>query len=407
MSLLNNKYISIYRDLDFEAFYDADRSARKKIIVAHLLILLVPLVFTFFMFFQVEIEFLRWTGFGFGVMLYTIMNSETAAYMFPESREVYKKRMGYIYIPLVIIMGYVGYSVGYELGQMGFTDEEFYSDFYYTMFGIVFSVALFGFCQFGIAQVTRAAKSIWYDKAEVEADLRFATEVQERILSDRIIENDFAEGWGTSVPASELGGDYFELSESADSLYASIGDISGHSFGAGLLMTTCKSALHTHLQYTNDPADVLSKLNMMMLEQSDKSMFATMALLRLDKASSEVTLSSAGHLPVLHFSDGKLHHRYVKAPGLGMSKRARYENITFPVKSGDLFLIYSDGLIETRDENGKIRAPEFFEDIVTKSAGEHSGTAKELGQLILERVQESDHSERFEDDATLIAIHIK
>ena len=408
MPLLDKLNIQFHRDEDFEAFYEADLVSRRRIVTGHFLILLIPFAFTLLWFSQSDLTLVRWAGWGSGAFFFIIIISETVAYMFPKMREVYKTYGNRIIIPLSAVGGFGFFYAGQKMGSELAESTILGTDMLYYGAGFVFCFISFGLAQYGMAQLTRAAKSIWYDKAALEADMRFATLVQERILADTRLEHGNIKAWAASIPASELGGDYFELSASEDRVMASVGDISGHSFGAGLLMTTLKSALHTHLQYIDEPAEVLRRLNSLMMEQSDRSMFATMTLLSIDHASSTATLASAGHLPVFHIdgSSGELHHRYVKAPGLGMSRRAEFSSISFPVSPGDVLLLYSDGLVETRNKEGAIREPAFFEEQIRALLPVLSSGPDAIGKKLMEHVQNSNYASGFEDDATLVVLQV-
>jgi len=410
MSIFDNEIFTIYRDADLEAFYDVDLKNRRKIILAHAIIYFFPVLMAilFTRLFSLD-DFAVWL-IVFALMLYAIVIVETTSYLFPKSREFYKKYFLWIVIPIGILIGMGGYSVGQELfSYVQDDDVDLRTTLRQIIFGGLGVFALFFLSQFGMSQILYASRSLYTRKAEVEADIRFATEIQERILKDVSIDHAVVRAYACSYPANDLGGDFFELSMQDDHLFASIGDISGHSFGAGLLMTLSKSALQTHLGYTHDPAEVLSALNSMLNQQSGREMFATMVLLRLDILKRRVTLSNAGHLPVMHIpaGSGKIIPRHVKGVGLGIIETARYSNLEFDVQPGDLLVLYSDGLVETRDEKMQVREDRFFEDIITGILETGTGSPRELAIELLKKVRESDHSREMEDDSSLIVIEVK
>lgn len=89
-----------------------------------------------------------------------------------------------------------------------------------------------------------------------------------------------------------------------------------------------------------------------------------------------------------------------------MVDKAQYANLEFNVDKGDLLFLYSDGLIETRDEDFKVRDFDVFEEIIKQRVSEPFTNTKELLLKIINDVEQSDNAERFEDDATLIAIKL-
>jgi sigma-B regulation protein RsbU (phosphoserine phosphatase) len=173
-------------------------------------------------------------------------------------------------------------------------------------------------------------------------------------------------------------------------------------------MTMTKSSIQTHLEYNRDPSEITKAINGMFLKQSDRAMYATMTMLKLDTSSRNAEVCNAGHLPVLHYvaATGELETRRNKGLGLGMIDKAEYSNLQFSVDKGDLLFLYSDGLTETRDENSKVRDAEFFEQIIKQKLANSITDPSELTSAILKDTEESDYSDRFEDDATLMVIKV-
>lgn len=409
MTLFDNKQFSIYRDADLEAFYDVNTKYRRKIVAAHAIVYFFPVFFTLLITY-----FYSFGNFGywlivFSLFLYAIAIVETASYLFPKSRAYYKRYFLWIIVPLSILLGLGGFFSVIDFIELSQNREtQIGTTLLHVFAGVAGVFLLFGICQFGLNQILRASKSLYTQKAKAQADIQFATEVQKRILQEVEIDKFGVSAYACSKPANDLGGDFFELSCRDDQLFASIGDISGHSFGAGLLMTLSKSALQTHLEYNSDPAGVMSALNTTLNHQTDRSMYATMTLMRLNMRDRTVTLCNGGHLPVLHIpaDSGKIIHRYEKGIGLGITKTAQYRNIEFKAKKGDLLILYSDGLIETRDEDLQIREAAFLEELVSEIIESGSNSTRGLAAQLLKEVRKHDHSNEMEDDTSLIIIRV-
>lgn len=407
--LLNNKYISIYRDSELKAFYDVPPHVQRKVVYAHLIIHSVVLIalFSFLYLFTEGIIFV--SGALLGLLLYGYIGIETASYMNERTRHLLKKYYWVSVLLLAVLAGLLGAQIAGAAFQ---PDASFLSFFLPFMGAVVTAILVFIWAQFGIGKLLEASGVLHGNMARIEADVRFASEVQKRLLKKEEIKDDATglQASASSLPASELGGDFFELSKSDNQLFAAVGDISGHSFGAGLLMSMTKSALQTHLSYTGDPARVMAALNQMLLKQSDRSMFATMVLMRLDLINRKATLCNAGHMPVFHYvkETRTLETRYRKGVGLGMSARASYENLEFESSPGDLIILYSDGLVETRDEASQVRGSDFFEEMLLNLLREHhpAKTPDEIADLLLQEVIKTDHASEREDDITLVVVGV-
>jgi serine/threonine protein phosphatase PrpC len=404
MSFFNNDYIqvSLYRDADLEAFYDIDPKYRRSIIFAHMMIHFLSVL--------VAVLFLeRFWGdaysnyiWGASLLFYAAIILETIAYMYPASRKLLKKIFPWLFIPIAIFGGYGGYLFGTSVfsSNSGIDWIGTYSA------GIVVGIGIFIWTYLGMSLILKASRAIYTKKAAIEADVRFATEVQKKILQEVSVEHDSLCAYAKSIPANELGGDFFELTRKDDAIFACVGDVSGHSFGAGLLMTMTKSALQTHLHYNNDPSSIALALNQLFLSQSDRSMYSTMAFLKYNASTQQAILCNAGHLPVLHYQkkESRIIQQYKKGLGLGMISSASYENQEFSVQKGDILFLFSDGLIETRDEKNQIRDIEFFKELLIRCIRSEYKSTTELSETIFSEVKKSDHADKFEDDASLIIV---
>lgn len=405
MSFFNNKYIqfSMYRDADLEAFYDIDPKYRRSIIFAHMMIHFLPVIVAVLLFREfLGVTYTLQVSIA-SILFYSGVILETTAYMYPRSRKLFKRIFPWLFIPFTLIGGYGGYVVGTEFFSLG-SLQQFGT--YSATLAVGFGVFIWTYI--GMSLVLKASRAIYTKKASIEADVRFATEVQKRILKDVTIQHHSSKAYAISIPANELGGDYFELSRHEDTIFASVGDVSGHSFGAGLLMTMTKSALQTHLEYNRDPSGIIKSLNRMFLKQSDRRMFATMAMLKLNLSTKKAYLCNAGHHPVLHFvaETGELEDRQIEGIVLGVRDKAEYANLEFSVAKGDVLFLYSDGLIETRDQYLNIRDADFFEQMIKQAVSGPAVDPEELSKGIMAEIEQSDYADRFEDDATLIAIKV-
>ncbi|AXJ02168.1 Serine phosphatase RsbU, regulator of sigma subunit [Cyclonatronum proteinivorum] len=419
MPVFDNKYITIYRDNDFEAFFETSASSRRKLIYAHLLIYLLPVVLAYVLAATIgAIGLLYWVYTGLAWLMYMMVAIETTAYMYPQSRDWFKKIFPWVIPLLAIGGGWLGFHLGVS-AYSGDTETAVPGSFEYVMANDLWRAGLhyagimaaFLLVHTGMSLFLKSARVLYTERAELESDVRFAHEVQNRFLQDVSLTK--AEtgltAFGRSVPASELGGDYFELSENSDGhLIAAVGDISGHSFGAGLLMSVTRSALQTHLMYRQDPAEILNRLNQMLVKQSGRSMFATMVMLRIDPHSRRIQLSNAGHIPVYHYRAAaqKLKKRHIRGLALGMTAKATYDTFLFEAEPGDLLLICSDGLTETRDETGKIRDFASFETLVENRLRQTppDATAQTICETLFQHLSEINHAPAPEDDLTLIVI---
>jgi sigma-B regulation protein RsbU (phosphoserine phosphatase) len=189
----------------------------------------------------------------------------------------------------------------------------------------------------------------------VEHDLEQASVIQGRLLP---LCNTRVNGWEMCYryqPVGPLSGDYCDLvvPESGDEdLYFFFGDVSGKGVAASLLM----SHLHAMLRSLLSPGLVLPSLveraNRLFAESTMSANFATLVSGRAS-SSGEIEICNAGHCYPLIIQKGQI--RSVESTGLpvGLFFSAKYESRKTQLEPGDMVLMYTDGLIESRNSRGE------------------------------------------------------
>jgi len=204
-----------------------------------------------------------------------------------------------------------------------------------------------------------------------------------------------------SLPAAEVGGDYygyFVLSPSR--LAVVLGDVSGHGLASGLLLSGVRSCLHLLVDELDRPALVLRRLDRMVRETTDRRTFVTLLCVVLDHESGTLTLASAGHPPMLKGPGGALMVEVGKgALPLGTRLAATYEQETVPLAPGELLVLYTDGLTEARDHldreygearlaravarAGKVRSARALRDGILEDLSSFKGDGEQLDDITL------------------------
>jgi phosphoserine phosphatase RsbU/P len=148
-----------------------------------------------------------------------------------------------------------------------------------------------------------------------------------------------------------VGGDWYDLFRlPSGRLGVVIGDVAGSGLRAAVVMGRIRSALRAYALETDDPADVLTRLDRK-VQLFEPNAMATAAYAVIDPSRTTVTVSLAGHLPpVLIAANGAAESLAVSADlPLGAMPEAPRRATTLPLPSGSMLLLYTDGLIERRD----------------------------------------------------------
>jgi phosphoserine phosphatase RsbU/P len=161
---------------------------------------------------------------------------------------------------------------------------------------------------------------------------------------------------GRCVPATHIGGDYYDIFLHNDHLDMVIADVSGHSVGAALMMVETRSVLQAQLGQLQRPADMVRTLNELMHDDLSRAeLFITMSYLSYDPATRRLRYTNAGHPPSLLFRPSSGTFAELDAEGLilGVQKEVRFEESALQIEAGDLLLLYTDGITEAEAQTGE------------------------------------------------------
>jgi sigma-B regulation protein RsbU (phosphoserine phosphatase) len=159
---------------------------------------------------------------------------------------------------------------------------------------------------------------------------------------------------GLSIPAGLVGGDWYDFIPLRDGRWGLVlADVSGKGTAAALLMSSTRGMLRSLAQTGSGPAEVLTRLNNMMIEDFPSGRFVTMVYAELDPSSRVLRIANAGHLsPLLVEPTGHrwINHEHGLPLGISASKFSETE-VTLSEHSRIAF--YSDGITEAEVDPGE------------------------------------------------------
>jgi sigma-B regulation protein RsbU (phosphoserine phosphatase) len=202
------------------------------------------------------------------------------------------------------------------------------------------------------------------EKQRLETQLEVARQVQLELLPAR---DPQLEGFDISAynfPTEEVSGDYYDwVRIYDDQIGIVIADVSGKGVPAALLMAFLRASLRaaTHIGYA--PHISMSKVNYLLWESIERNQFVTAFYGILDSANRTLAYCNAGHNPpFLMEADGKVHFEERGGVPLGMFRDTRYYEYFATIESGQVLVLYTDGVTEatnrTLDEYGRDRLVE-------------------------------------------------
>ena len=183
-----------------------------------------------------------------------------------------------------------------------------------------------------------------------------------------------------------------------------VGDVSGKGIPAAIMMaravTVCKLAL---LRHPDNLADAMYAINNEICAVSVQASFITMALCLIDPRTHEITLGNAGHMsPVFRRSDGTIEEpadENIRGFPLGVERDVHYRTHSTLLASGELVVLYSDGISEATNARDELYSDEQIHHCLANSG--QAGPA-EFGAALIEDVRRHANGCDQSDDISLV-----
>lgn len=193
------------------------------------------------------------------------------------------------------------------------------------------------------------------EKRLIDEELKTASAIQRRLLPAAptgIAGYTFA---GTNRACRSVSGDYYDFVVRPDGrAYFVIADVSGKGVTAGLLMAGLQASFRIFCKSDPDPAALVSDLNVALKENLPQSKFVTLFLGRLDTRSGLVEYVNAGHTPPLLVRRDSIEELADTDPLLGVITLAEYVNRRVQLEPGDSLILFTDGVNEVENAEGKV-----------------------------------------------------
>jgi phosphoserine phosphatase RsbU/P len=274
-------------------------------------------------------------------------------------------------------------------------------------------------------------------------ELEMAAEVQQHLFPINGFENDAVEIFGTCIPARGVGGDYYDYFDVDDRHTGiAIADVAGKGIAAALLMSTVQASLRCQLvSGSRSLVDVVASMNRLLRRSTGAERYATFFLAEFDKTRRVLTYINAGHNPPMLLRKGQSLLEQVRdlvgirgvqrrlsnisvpqgiaesapekttisrlstgGPVIGTFLDEPYQQETIQLQSGDVLVVYTDGVTEALNTAGM----EFGEERLQSSVFEvRQLSAREAVRKVIARVLDWQGPASQHDDITLIVAKVK
>ncbi len=240
------------------------------------------------------------------------------------------------------------------------------------------------------------------DKLLAKDELREGRAVQLALLPDSSPEVPGWDIWLYSRPANDVGGDLLDFIRIEENCWGlTLGDVSGKGLPAALLMAQLQSTLRAVLPFSTGNSDLLAKTNGIFNRYGLKKSFISLVFLSLRSDSAEISLVNAGHPAPLLLRRSRLEEMGRGGPAIGLSSELQVPGQKVELAPGESLLVYSDGLTEARDDEGRFFGSQRLHELLENS---DRLSAAELGRKLLQAVEEFIQAAPPHDDLSLLIV---
>jgi hypothetical protein len=238
------------------------------------------------------------------------------------------------------------------------------------------------------------------DKLLAKNELEEGRKVQQALTPEQ---NPGIAGWNIWLftrPANEVGGDlidYLRLDESKSIL--TIADVAGKGLQAALMTSKLQATIRALATEIDSLSGFGKKINKIFHRDSLPNLFASMLFIKIHSDSGKVDFINAGHFPPLIVKDKEIKELPKGGIALGLVSNAEYNEQTILLEQNEIFIAYSDGVFEARNEYGQFFGMERFQKLIKNSS---DNSPQQIGKFIVSQLEQfiGDHPPT--DDISLI-----
>lgn len=263
-------------------------------------------------------------------------------------------------------------------------------------------------CDFACASVKNVYSfQEFRDHTELVRESEIATKLQET-MNPKVL---------PVIPGIQLGsfqekadgvcGDYYDVLPSRqDRISFIMADVAGKGMNSVVIMIMLRAIMRLITNTKQTAATIIQWANRGIAVEDNIDHFASMSLLNYDGVSHKIEYATAGSSPVLHYSaaTGEMKQLYTSSEPIGIEKQSTYADNTIDVQSGDIIVMFSDGVAEAVNKSGSQYS---VDRLITAIIDNKDTGSKEIASLVKADIKNFTGSARQHDDQTLLVIKIQ
>jgi sigma-B regulation protein RsbU (phosphoserine phosphatase) len=257
--------------------------------------------------------------------------------------ETWLKASGFIASPLILRDRIIGAISVVKAGEGSFSERDFDRCKLLANFGSIAVANSFSFLE--------AA-----ERSDIEREADIAAGIQKNLLPKELPDVASLDLGAYTSSAHGVCSDYYDIIQTkSDKALLVVGDAAGKGVAAGVVLVMIRSILHLITASTKDAATLLQWVNRGITGRVDSDHYATLCLAAVDVSTGMTEIANAGHQPAIicRGRDGALEAVESKSVPIGVERRTAYTSADVVLGGGDVLVLYTDGIVETMNAQGK------------------------------------------------------
>ncbi len=243
---------------------------------------------------------------------------------------------------------------------------------------------------------------------KIKKDIIKASEIQRNLLPDHYIEFEDYKIFGTCIPDSAVGGDYFDYIKGStnedERLGIIISDAASKGLPAAIQALFVSGAIRMGAGFSSRITLLLSRLNDLIFRTFPYERFVTLFYCELTLSSNRLVLyANAGHCSPIHYRPETGRFLALEPTGglLGIMEGQKFGLENVRMHPGDILVLYTDGINEALDSKGNLYGEERIRQMIMKNK---SKSSEQIALHILDDVYKFSKDSNYSDDKTLVII---
>jgi sigma-B regulation protein RsbU (phosphoserine phosphatase) len=245
---------------------------------------------------------------------------------------------------------------------------------------------------------------------QLERDLALARELQFRIMPRSFPAMKNAEVFARFAPARIIGGDLYDFvpytrkSRASGRTGIAIGDVSGKGAPAAIYAALVSGFLRSHAISEPTASEMMAKINTSLNERPIDAQYISMIYAIWDDAQQRLTISNSGLPRPVYCRDGSIETVQIAGLPMGLFAEVEYDEAAYSAIPGDLFVFFTDGIVDASNSAGKMFGRHNVEQVVAANC---NASAKDIVNAIFDAVARHASGVDVFDDQTVVAVKIR